>query len=235
MIMWLRRLFDRCLRVFHFLQEKHALEAIAKQRLKVARFIDLNDPFELFAAELSDGRRRRALRDVKKRMDGLIGLLCFSKNWKNPLLWSHYGDKHRGIALEFEVSEKRLHEVSYASKRLRDIHNAAFRTSDSEEDVYRLLTTKYMGWKYEEEVRAFVNLSDCIADRGMHFFPFNEEVQLNGLVHGVLCQMPVREITRILPVGKELTVKKARLAFRSFSIVRNKVNKITVVKGEALI
>lgn len=221
------------MKVFHFLPAKFALEAIARQRLKVARFKDLNDPFELFAAELSNGSRRRALRDIKRRMDAEIGLLCFSKDWRNPLLWSHYADKHNGLALEFEVSEKNLREVIYHPERLSDIQDELTRTKIKEEDVYRLLTTKYNGWDYEEEVRTFVPLSDCISEKKMHFFPFDEEHELKGVVHGALCQVPVREIARILPSGRQLTVTKARLAFKTFSIVRNLVTKVTIVKGGA--
>lgn len=213
--------------------EQFALEAIANQRLKVARFKDLNDPFELFAAELSNGSMRRALREIKRRMDAEIGLLCFSKDWRNPLLWSHYADKHKGLALEFEVSEKNLREVSYHPERLSDIQNELTHKKIKEEDIYRLLTTKFNGWAYEEEVRTFVPLSNCILDKKMHFFQLDDEHELKGVVHGALCQVPVREIARILPRGKQLTVKKARLAFKTFSIVRNLVTKVTTVKGEA--
>jgi hypothetical protein len=46
------------MRVFHFLQRKFALQAIERQRLKVARIGELNDPFELLAADISDRSER---------------------------------------------------------------------------------------------------------------------------------------------------------------------------------
>ena len=34
------------------------------------------------------------------------------------MLWSHYADKHKGVALEVEVPDKCIHEVSYQPRRL---------------------------------------------------------------------------------------------------------------------
>ena len=46
------------------------------------------------------------------------GVLCFSRGWHNPLLWSHYGDKHRGVCLGFDVPNAHIVHVSYNSSRL---------------------------------------------------------------------------------------------------------------------
>ena len=32
-------------------------------------------------------------------------ILCFSRNWDNLLLWSHYGDSHTGVCLGFDIAE----------------------------------------------------------------------------------------------------------------------------------
>jgi len=36
-------------RLFHFLSARHALQAINKQRIKIAKYSEMNDPFELMA------------------------------------------------------------------------------------------------------------------------------------------------------------------------------------------
>lgn len=33
------------------------------------------------------------------------GLLCFSDNWKSPVMWAHYAAKHHGICLGFDVPD----------------------------------------------------------------------------------------------------------------------------------
>ena len=43
---------------YHFISEKYALDAIENQCLKLSLIDDLNDPFELFAANLPDTESR---------------------------------------------------------------------------------------------------------------------------------------------------------------------------------
>lgn len=107
------------MRAFHLLSKQHALQALQNQRLKVAIFDDLNDPFELLAADLSDRRVRRRFVKWKTRTSKKIGLLCFSMTWRNPLLWSHYADRHRGVALEFEIEDDFVVPVQYSLSRMR--------------------------------------------------------------------------------------------------------------------
>jgi hypothetical protein len=77
------------MRLYHFTSAEHALNAVALQRLKIARITDLNDPFELIAAEVSKKTHRRALEGLRQTLDRDKGLLCFSETWDHPLMWSH--------------------------------------------------------------------------------------------------------------------------------------------------
>ena len=213
---------------------KWALEAIKNQRLKVSRFNDLNDPFELFAAELTDKNRRREFRSWKKEMSEKYGLMCFSTRWSNPLLWSHYADKHKGVALEVEIPNDYVAEVSYHPERLMlDIEQKLSKNGLSESDVYSLLTSKFEHWRYEDEVRVFKGRSDCTIENEYWFSEFGESMQLTGVIHGPLCQLAEREISTVLPKGMKLNLTKARLAFQSFSVVQNQWPGISIVEGNA--
>src|SRR5882724_8377120 len=101
------------MRVFHFVNEEHGLEDVRKRRLKVATLKDLNDPFELFGVRLADEALRRAFRIMKDELGAKHGLLCFSRSWHNPVLWSHYAAKHTGVCLGFDVPDELLGSVSY--------------------------------------------------------------------------------------------------------------------------
>ena len=50
-------------------------------------------------------------------MSDRFGLLCFTKHWRNPVLWSHYADTHRGLCLGFEVDDTVSVRVRYTAKR----------------------------------------------------------------------------------------------------------------------
>jgi hypothetical protein len=54
----------------------------------------MNDPFELSGSRWSDPQVDSVLTDYTS---ATVGALCFSTNWSNPLLWSHYAEKHSGI------------------------------------------------------------------------------------------------------------------------------------------
>ena len=77
------------MRVYYLTSSEYALNNIALRRIKVARFADLNDPFELLATEMSDKDFRVAMKSWKNDFHKTKGLLCFSEDWKNPVLWSH--------------------------------------------------------------------------------------------------------------------------------------------------
>lgn len=95
-------------RAYHFISLQHGLDDLRRQHLKISRLDDLNDPFELWAIAQPDRRVRQALKNTKDEMAQQCGLLCFSLDWHNPLLWSHYADRHRGIALGFDIDDQIL-------------------------------------------------------------------------------------------------------------------------------
>jgi hypothetical protein len=94
--------------VFHFINEEFGLEDLRKRRLKIATLNELNDPFEFLGVNLSGKSLRRAFKVMKDQLSVRYGLLCFSHNWHNPVQWSHYADKHRGLCLGFDIPEARL-------------------------------------------------------------------------------------------------------------------------------
>lgn len=133
------------MKVYHLLNEEYGLKDLREKRLKISTILELNDPFEFLPISLSDKDDRRSIGIARKIMDKHLGLICFSRTWDNPVLWSHYADKHKGFALGFEVLEKDVREVTYVKKRLK--------ASDVGKKVKTLLTHKYSDWEYENEVR----------------------------------------------------------------------------------
>lgn len=209
------------MRLYHLTKANYALSNIKSQRLKIARFGDLNDPFELLAAELSDKEFRKAIRSWKNDFHKTIGLLCFSEHWGNPVLWSHYADKHRGICLGFDVFEEFALQVNYTEKRMP----VEFQDNDPDrglsfEFVNKLLKTKYIHWKYEEERRVYVELDESTKDNGQFFYPFDDKIQLKEVIIGPSCEISVNEIESMKIIkDKSIRVIKARLGFNNFEVV----------------
>jgi DUF2971 family protein len=204
------------MRAYKFLPSCHAVDDLRRRRLKIARIDELNDPFELWAVAQPDPRLRRALRQTKKEMAERFGVLCFSLSWDNPLLWSHYADRHHGVALGFDVDRQIIREVSYAKERPR-LNQVGKGTEQL------LLYTKYIDWQYEKEARAFTTLKDQDAGSGLYFVDFGESLVLREVIVGPLSPLGKRELLEAVgEAGPSIAFIKARLAFNSFKVVPNR-------------
>lgn len=212
------------MRVYHFLPEAHALDDLRRRHLKVSRLNDMNDPFELLAVSLKDKRHHAALRGFKADIDKQWGVLCFSRRWHHPMLWSHYADKHRGICLGFDVPDKRVARVAYTRKRIGfDIERQIAKGTRDKKLGLKLLTTKYEGWKYENEVRVIVFLGERDSDTGFYFCDFGRHLVLKWVILGARSTLSRDHVAAALSeTDRSVTIVKARLAFQTFSVVRQR-------------
>lgn len=210
------------MRVFHLTHADHALSAVALGRLKIARIADLNDPFELLAANLGGNKPlRRRVREWRQELHRTTGLLCFSRDWYSPVLWSHYADKHRGICLGFELRDDFCEPVNYVEGRLPVPSDFLTVTPAlGEPFVRQVLTTKYQHWKYENEVRVFVQLDHSTTERGLFFYSFSENLELREVILGPLCELPLATVRNFVRrTCPDALVIRARLGFKSFNVV----------------
>lgn len=210
------------MRVYHLLSEKYAKENLEKQRLKVSRFADLNDPFELLSVELEKNVRRK-FKQWKKGFNEKYGVLCFSRSWKNPVLWSHYADKHKGICLGFDVPDNLLKEVKYELRRLSiKIGKDGEKGIIDEDIIENLLCTKFRQWNYENEERIIVPLSKAYQENDLYFVCFDDNLKLKEVVVGAQCNTKKAELEKLILANlKDVEFIKARLAFKTFRVVRN--------------
>lgn len=154
--------------------------------LRATRREDLNDPFELLPSNIAlieercqCGNTKINSREVNEHLinecrlaDRIYedfpvfnntGIISFTTEDKNILMWSHYADSHKGMVIGFDASHSffcnpkpydsytgKLHEVDYSKERPHDIMNNA----------KSLFTTKAEDWAYENEYRLIVDLND---------------------------------------------------------------------------
>jgi hypothetical protein len=211
-------------RVYHFVNEQFGLEDIRRRRLKIATLNELNDPFELFGVNLKDEALRQAFRAMKHQLASKRGLLCFSRNWHNPVQWGHYAGKHTGLCLGFDIPDEHLGRVSYARKRLvveaQRFHDP--RQVDVE-TATRFLFSKYSHWRYEDEVRCFVTVEDRDPTTGLYFAEFSETLRLTTVIVGALSGVSRTTLQNALgDLASTVETFKARLAFQTFRVVRQR-------------
>jgi hypothetical protein len=210
------------MRAYHFLSERNALDDLQRGRLKVSRLADMNDPFELLPAALTTKQHRIAMGGFRAEVDAKWGTLCFARGWSNPVLWSHYADRHRGVCLGFEVPKQLLTPVEYTKGRLQlDIEKQLNKATQDAQFGLELMRTKYEDWRYEDELRAIIALNDRDPATGLFFAEFGSHLKLVEVIVGVRSQLSKAAIgAKISDADQPVMLKKARLAFKTFRVVR---------------
>ena len=124
-----------------------------------------------------------ALEDIRQRLQDDVdraGIVCFSKVRDDILMWAHYGDKHKGLCLEFDGSSNCMffgeaQPVEYEDYTPIPLHE------DTERQMSRVILTKSKHWVYEKEYRIF---RPNIASQSLHY-PVE---LLTGIIFG--CMTP---------------------------------------------
>lgn len=176
--------------------------------------MELNDPFEFLAVDLSDQGFRKVMEKTKSKISKTNGILCFCKTWTHPILWGHYADKHKGICLGFEVASTLINEIEYVPQRFNkpDVLDEAF--------MKKLLLTKFCHWEYEQEYRVYVGLTD--ETDGLYFADFSENLSLKSVIVGAQSEITRAEISQALgSLRGNVEVFKARAEFKSFKVERD--------------
>ncbi|WGL96508.1 DUF2971 domain-containing protein [Arsenophonus nasoniae] len=209
--------------LYYFTSVKHAISNIENDRIKISLFSNLNDPYELLGINLGNKETRKKFRDLKEQINDEEGLICLSRNWRNPLMWGHYGDRHKGIVLGFEVKDSLWNEVKYESKLIDAPENL------SHDFIKKLTGTKFEAWKYEDEVRVIQKLSgnECLfelIDKEEYYFrKFNEDFILKEVILGQKCSLSEMQKCTLLKLSPEVEITKARIAFQDYKVVVNKI------------
>lgn len=202
------------MRVYHFLNSEYGLKDLREKRLKVSSILQLNDPFEFLGIDLANPVLRRSMKLEKKKLAQEVGLICFSRNWQNPVQWAHYANNHKGICLGFDVPATLLRKIKYVRERI------TARNHSEADNIAKLLTTKFSHWSYEEESRMFVDLGE--SEEGLHYKNFSDDLALKQVIIGFRSDATKRKIVESYGSEKEIEIFKARAAFKSFKIVRNR-------------
>lgn len=210
--------------LYHMTSANSCLNILRGKKLKISLFDDLNDPFELLAISTGEKMNRILLQYMKKTLAKKHGLLCFSSTWQESLMWAHYGDKHRGVCLGFEVADRLPQQVKYVPARLNydlSVESAPF-SSQAARLVHESLYTKHAGWAYEKEWRVYTDLKEAEKD-GRYFAPFSDELVLREVVLGERCKLTATSIATLLDRNApQVTIRACRAAFTSFAVVNQK-------------
>lgn len=204
-------------RIYKFTSAEHGISDLRDKHLKLSTIEDLNDPFDQVAVDTTDPQIRHIVDAYVQGFRGKSGILCFSRNWDNLLLWSHYGASHTGICLGFDIPDEYCLDVHYQPNLLQ---------IDGPEDVneafiMRMLRTKHESWSYEQEVRLFIGINDPPDKNGLWWADFGAAVELKEVIIGAQCSPAVSEmvVESLKPYGDSVRCAWAGMRTDAFLLV----------------
>ena len=127
-------------------------DIILRNRLYASQYVELNDPMEgqyYYNKGELDKSIQRKIKDDK----GNLRLCSLSRKNDNELMWSHYAEGHRGVAIGLTVDREK-----YDVRPIQYTGLAYLTGGQVENDTPReILSHKLNVWAYEEEERVFVS------------------------------------------------------------------------------
>lgn len=162
--------------------DKNLLASLIRSEIWFSLPADLNDPFDCqvdILKVLERVARRRSVKEKRlqtvmlrdKELQSVqerilsLGVCSFSSSLLNPVLWTHYGDQHRGLVLTYCFPEEFAHQpgilgwspVDYSknpiAKTLLKMEARADEYNFVEPLIKKALTAKAKQWSYESEFR----------------------------------------------------------------------------------
>jgi hypothetical protein len=116
------------------------------------------------------------------------GIVSLAERAHCPLMWSHYGDQHKGVCIGYSIPNSAasdLHKVSYGGSRLIAASMVAAMLAGDEEARRKVddavLTKKARDWRYEREWR-------LVGPRGTQ----NSPLEFEEVVFGMRCSLMVK-------------------------------------------
>ena len=205
------------MRAYYFTPLEFGRLAVERQRLKISRVLELNDPYELLGAVMSDDALRSDYMSYRESIVETRGIISLGRHWSAPIMWSHYADRHRGVCLGFDVHDENIFEVEYSESRF-EFSKETVRPENVHDVLVQLIGTKHAAWSYEEEVRIWCELGE--PEGGLYFEEFDERFALREVIMGVRCSPDeIAEFADLVRTVSDVQLIEAALSNDAFEVI----------------
>jgi len=130
---------------------KNFVDIILKNRLYAAPYKDLNDPME-GQYYYRTGELDRNIRSKLTEEKGMLRLCSLSRVNNNELMWSHYTNGQRGVAIGLKINNEKYTVKPIIYNGLASIEKQNY----NEQTAIEILSHKLEVWSYEREERVFI-------------------------------------------------------------------------------
>lgn len=162
------------------------LDVLKNGKLYASDFDKFNDPMDSFFEHKSENK---IFLDGMKEQKSKKKILSLCKSPDNILMWTHYADEHRGMVIGVEIVDQNVMHIKYRKelplfdslKRENERYKKSF--------LKKVLTTKLLPWKYEEEVRVLSDLNEVnIRIKEIFFGHKTSDTHINLINQCIECQ-----------------------------------------------
>lgn len=139
-----------------------------------------------------------------------LGILSLSKRNDNLLMWAHYANEHKGFVVEFDYENNFFNQNKNNLACLKDVAYTKYRPhielKFNRED-YAIYLNKSFEWKYEEELRMFLELDKAIKkiDNEIYLFKFPKQAIKSIYMGCLMKESDKKKILKILTNDTELS------------------------------
>ncbi len=133
---------------------------------------------------LTDSYIESEYRRIQLKKIDKSSICCFSLDYMDTTMWSHYADKHKGICLVFALADTcpLENEIYWKRMSMSPVNYSNLKSvnylKSKEAAINNLFFTKSNDWNYENEWRMF------ILEENVKFIKFKPEF-LKGVIFGV--------------------------------------------------
>lgn len=147
---------------------KHQLESLKKygKDLTKESIRRYKDQVRLETGDAPDNHIARLFE--KKKQTTYV--TCFSELDNNPLMWSHYADKHKGACIGFNTESLRSdYKIDSYFSKVKYYRKIVTKSLSKYRDtaIEHWISSKGKDWEYEKEIRIVLGSADS------EFMPFN--------------------------------------------------------------
>jgi hypothetical protein len=193
--------------------ERNIPSASLKQKEKHVSILMMNPEGQLSNVKSSFEKH------VKK-----MGVICFSQERHNLLMWSHYADHHKGFVLEFDIAHDVETMLRVSKVQYSDEYPALDYIEMTNDQIKVVLLRKHEGWEYEREWRMIVS-------NGVNTYLKFKPQAVTGLIFGCRADQELKKkMLNIL----ESRASKSLSPLRVYSAVKHdREYKVAIQKDES--
>lgn len=204
---------------------------LKKGEIKFTSPAEFNDPFDCCPTHLSELPEENAFphavgESINQTMQSAIskihGIVCFTPYPNKMLMWSHYGDQHRGICVGFDTellveNSPTNSEGNRLFETIQKVEYIEKRPEHGEEAIFFL---KAKEWKYEEEYRIISSMKKGFPKWGPGIWNIHKS-SVKEIIIGA--RVPITHRRKIYEMVKacrpDIQIKVSVLHMKEFKLV----------------